>query len=171
MSDSVNQEIRKYSPNSASWYFGAIHFLWQALVIRLYKSLIISISRSCIICTLACSLSLSWAIAILSDQKAKQVFLSYLKRQNVLKPNPSLRLCNRAKCKQTAFIPQLRALVSCLQEPRVHVDAVRQLVQQRECEDSEDRRDKVAGLIRTVPGHCPAHDIPVSDLFNSSQVT
>ena len=87
------------SPISASWYLGAMHFLWQALVILLYRSLIISISRSCIICTLACSLSLSCAIAISLEDLAglinrRQNTHEFDNSKNDVSPTLNLNLSN-----------------------------------------------------------------------------
>lgn len=53
-------------PSSASEYFGGMHFLWQAVVIRLYRSDIISTSISCISCSLAwVAASSCWALILL----------------------------------------------------------------------------------------------------------
>ena len=60
--------------SSASLYFGGMHFLWQALVILLYMSLIISISKSWTICILAAS---NWGrVAIFSSKKRASLKLS-----------------------------------------------------------------------------------------------
>ncbi len=52
--------------NSASLYLGGMHFLWHDAVIRLYMSLIISISSSC---TSAIFSASSWGTAILTKRR------------------------------------------------------------------------------------------------------